>query len=81
MQTPSKKPQVEVGFHQPREKEANTIARQYDDDRESHRRLSVDIPGSLHRALKIRCAIEGRDIRDVVMETLGAWVNRPYDDA
>lgn len=34
------------------------------------KRLNVEIPASLHTRLKARCALEGREIRDVVTELL-----------
>jgi len=34
------------------------------------KRLNVEIPAALHTRLKARCAMEGREIRDVVTELL-----------
>ena len=34
------------------------------------KRLNVEIPAGLHARLKARCALEGREIRDVVTELL-----------
>jgi hypothetical protein len=34
------------------------------------KRLNVEIPAALHARLKARCALEGREIRDVVTELL-----------
>ena len=34
------------------------------------KRLNVEIPAALHTRLKAQCAMEGREIRDVVIELL-----------
>jgi hypothetical protein len=34
------------------------------------KRLNVEIPASLHARMKARCALDGREIRDVVTELL-----------
>ena len=34
------------------------------------KRLNVEIPAALHTHLKAKCALEGREIRDVVIELL-----------
>lgn len=34
------------------------------------KRLNVEIPATLHARLKARCALQGREIRDVVTELL-----------
>lgn len=34
------------------------------------KRLNVEIPATLHARLKARCALDGREIRDVVTELL-----------
>lgn len=46
-----------------------------DPQREIQKRLSVDIPSSLHKAVKRRCVDEERDIRDVVIVSLSGYVN------
>ena len=37
-------------------------------------RLNVELPANLRRRVKARCAIDGRDIRDVVIELLESWL-------
>lgn len=39
---------------------------------EKTKRLNVDIPEALHRRLKAGCAIEGREIKDVMAELIEA---------
>lgn len=46
-----------------------------EEQREALRRLSVDLPFSLHKATKARCVDEERDIRDVVIVKLTGYVN------
>ena len=41
-----------------------------DDDEEQMKRLTIDIPFSLHRKVKYECAMSGETIRDVVIELL-----------
>ncbi|KWS97863.1 hypothetical protein AL049_12850 [Pseudomonas syringae pv. cerasicola] len=39
-------------------------------DKEANKRLTIDIPESLHRAIKIQCAERGNRIADEVRELL-----------
>ena len=38
------------------------------------KRLTIDIPESLHRSIKRRCAEQGIKIADVARELIGEWV-------
>lgn len=40
------------------------------------KRLTIDIPESLHRSIKRRCAEQGIKIADVARELIGEWVQR-----
>lgn len=41
-----------------------------DDDADSMKRLTIDIPASLHRTIKAQCAMRGTKIADEVRELL-----------
>jgi len=40
------------------------------EEREPMKRLTIDIPESLHRTIKVQCALRGRKIADEVRELL-----------
>ena len=41
---------------------------------ETMKRLTIDIPEELHRAIKLKCAGQGLKIADVARELLRDWV-------
>ena len=45
-------------------------SRSNDDEPEAMKRLTIDIPESLHRAIKMQCASRGAKIADEVRELL-----------
>ncbi len=40
------------------------------DEKETNKRLTIDVPDSLHRAIKMQCAARGTKIADEVRELL-----------
>jgi hypothetical protein len=59
---PSKKPQAAASIA--------AVNKFVSGGKEDTVRLNVDIPRALRARVKSRCALEGRDIRDVVIEML-----------
>jgi hypothetical protein len=43
-------------------------------------KTTIDIPDDLHRQCKARAALEGRSLRDVVVERLADWIAAPVAD-
>lgn len=44
-------------------------------------KATIDLPDELYRRVKARCALEGRAIREVVAELLGAYVDGRWSGA
>ena len=62
--------EIKVSENQKKELAAWILGGMGDDDEEPMKRLTIDIPLSLHRKVKYECAMEGETIRDVVIELL-----------
>ena len=50
------------------------------EDREQYKRLTIDIPDSLHRTIKSQCALRGTKIADEVRELLIQKYLQPVED-
>lgn len=48
--------------------------------REQYKRLTIDIPASLHRTIKSQCALRGSKIADEIREILLEKYLKPVDD-
>jgi hypothetical protein len=67
-----------LGAPPPRGKEVTPIAKTSPSINEEVFRMSFIIPRGLHRAFKVACAAEGKQMTDVLLEAIKAFIaNHP----
>lgn len=47
---------------------------------EQEKRITVKVPGTLHRKVKVKAAMLDKSISDVLREYLEAWVEEPLPE-